>query len=296
MNDAEDFILFAAVAEHGGFAAASRAIGVPKSKLSRRMAGLEQRLGARLMERSTRQFRLTAAGATLLHHSRAIILEVERARSATAEVVGEPRGTVRLSCPTGLIDQLSQALPSFLAMYPHVRLHVIAVDRPVDLIAERIDVAIRVRTDLGYDSGLTVKQLGTSRRILVASPALGGLGNPPAIRQLPELPTLSSSLEPGPVSWRLRGPDGQSLTHSHEPRMRCEAFPVLVAAAASGLGVALLPDHVCADPLREGKLIRVGPDWHAEEGLLHLVFTTSRGLPPAVRALIDHLAKCFHLA
>lgn len=170
------------------------------------------------------------------------------------------------------------------------------MDRPVDLIAERIDIAIRVRTDLGYDSGLTVKQLGTSRRILVASPALSTVGNASEIRRLSELPTLSSSLEPGPVIWRLQGPDGQSITHSHEPRLRCEAFPALVAAATSGLGVALLPDHVCADLLRERKLIRVGSDWYAEEGLLHLVFTTSRGLPPAVRALIDHLAKCFHLA
>lgn len=293
MTEVDDFLLFAAVAEHAGFASAGRATGIPKSKLSRRVAGLERRLGVRLIERSTRRFRLTDAGQTLLAHCRNILIEVERARAATAVAAGEPRGLVRMSCPTGMIEELAGLIPPFLRKYPLVELHLIASDRPTDLIAERIDVALRVRTNLATDAAFTVKHLGRSKRILVAGPGLAGGLVEDDFNAVLKLPTLSSSLDPGPVTWRLQGPDGQVIEHKHEPRMRCEAFAALLAAAAAELGVALSPDHICARDIAQGTLVRVAPGWHAEEGLVHLVFTSSKGLPPAVRALIDHLASAF---
>lgn len=293
MAELDDYVLFAGVVEHGGFAAAGRAMRMQKSKLSRRIAALEGRLGVRLVERSTRSFRVTEIGQTLYEHCRTIVLEVERARAVTAEALGEPHGQVRVSCPTGLVEPLSANLSAFLIRYPRVSLQIVATDRGVDLIGERIDVALRVRTKIESDASLTMRTLTRSRRILVASPTLAnGIGN--RIEDLNGVPTLSSAEHPGPVTWALEGPDGASFSLEHEPRLRCEAFGPLRAAAAAGLGVALLPDHACWPDLGAGRLVRLFPEWHAQEGIVHLIFTTRRGLPPAVRAFIDHLAATFH--
>lgn len=292
MAELDDYVLFAGVVEHGGFAPAGRAMRVPKSKLSRRVAGLEDRLGVRLIERSTRRFRVTEIGQTLYEHCRTIVLELERARAVTAEALAEPQGQVRFSCPNGLVEPLSASLPAFLKRYPKVNLQIVATDRGVDLIRERIDVALRVRTSIESDASLTMRTLTRSRRILVASPRLANnVGQ--RIEDLQRIPTLSSTELAGPVTWSLVGPDGAAFELQHEPRLRCEEFTALRAAAAADLGVALLPDHVCWPDLDTGRLVRLFPGWHAQEGIVHLVFTTRRGLPPAVRAFIDHLAATF---
>jgi DNA-binding transcriptional LysR family regulator len=292
MAELDDYVLFAGVVEHGGFAPAGRAMRMQKSKLSRRIAALEDRLGVRLVERSTRRFRVTDIGQTLYEHCRTIVLELERARAVTSEALAEPTGQVRFSCPNGLVGPLSASLPPFLKRYPKVNLQIVATDRGVDLIRERIDVALRVRTAIDSDASLTMRTLARSRRILVASPKLANsIG--PRVLDLKGIPTLSSTELAGPVTWSLVGPDGAAFDLKHEPRLRCEEFGALRAAAAAGLGVALLPDHVCWPDLDAGRLVRLFPEWHAQEGIVHLVFTTRRGLPPAVRAFIDHLAATF---
>ena len=246
----DDYVLFAGVVEHGGFAPAGRAMRLPKSKLSRRIAGLEDRLGVRLIERSTRRFRVTEIGQTLYEHCRTIVLEVERARAVTSEALGEPHGHVRFSCPTGLVEPLAASLPAFLQRFPKVNLQIVATDRGLDLIRERIDVALRVRTSIESDASLTMRTLTRSRRVLVASPKLGNsIGE--RIDELEGVPTLSSTELAGPVIWNLIGPDGATFDLEHEPRMRCEEFSALRAAAAADLGVALLPDHVCWPDLKE---------------------------------------------
>jgi DNA-binding transcriptional LysR family regulator len=292
MAELDDYVLFAGVVEHGGFAPAGRAMQMQKSKLSRRIAALEDRLGVRLVERSTRRFRVTDIGQTLYEHCRTIVLELERARAVTSEALAEPQGQVRFSCPNGLVEPLSASLPGFLKRYPKVNLQIVATDRGVDLIRERIDVALRVRTAIDSDASLTMRTLARSRRILVASPKLANsIG--PRVLDLKGIPTLSSTELAGPVTWSLVGPDGAAFDLEHDPRLRCEEFGALRAAAAAGLGVALLPDHVCWPDLDAGRLVRLFPEWHAQEGIVHLVFTTRRGLPPAVRAFIDHLAVTF---
>jgi DNA-binding transcriptional LysR family regulator len=293
MDDLNDYIYFAEVVGHGGFAPAGRALAVPKSKLSRRVAALEARLGVRLIERSSRRFRVTEVGQALYEHCRAIVDELRQARLVAEEARGEPRGRVRFSCPHGLVEPLSASLADFLGRYPEVTLQVVATDRAVDLIAERIDVALRVRTAMESDAAMTVRTLTRSRRILVAAPAVAEALGGGAVDGLSSLPTLSSSDQPGEAIWHLVGEGGESHTVRHRPRFACEDFAALRAAAASGLGVALLPDHVCRCDLKSGRLVRLLPGWHAQEGIVHLVFTTRRGLPPAVRAFIDHLARAF---
>jgi len=290
-SDLNDLAYFAEVVTHGGFAAAGRALREPKSKLSRRIAALEERLGVRLIERSSRQFRVTDVGQAFYQRCRAVQNEAEQAEALVADALTEPHGLIRFSCPTGLIESISSPVARFLDRYPKVRLQLVATDRPVDLIAERIDLALRVRLSLDSDASLTMRTLGQSTRILVAAPQLAGqIGE---IEQLTDYPVLVSNDDQDETEWPIETNDGRTKLIRHTARMGCTDFWAIRSAAIAGLGVAFLPDHVCHEALRKGSLVRVLPAWRGLKGIVHLVFTTRRGLPPAVRKLIDHLAVGF---
>jgi DNA-binding transcriptional LysR family regulator len=191
----------------------------------------------------------------------------------------------------GLIEALSEAFASFLVRFPKARLQVVALDRPVDLIDERMDLAIRVRATLDTDASLLMRTLGHSPRILVAAPKFAAHCASGDIGGLPKLPTLATTEQIGEIAWDLWGPEEEKASIRHEPRMTCTDFAALRDAAAQGLGIALLPEHTCRGEIESGKLIRVFPQWRGAEGIIHIVFTTRRGLPPVVRAFIDHLAS-----
>jgi len=289
--DLNDYAYFAEVVAHGGFAAAGRALREPKSKLSRRIAGLEARLGLRLIERSSRRFRVTDTGQAFYERCRAMLAEAEQAEALVLQAQAEPHGRVRFSCPTGMLQPISGLISSFLARYPKVRLQLVATDRAVDLIEERIDLALRVRGSLNSDAELTMRSLGISTRILVAAPQLASqIGH---VEQLAALPTLATNEAADDLEWHLEATDGRKQVIRIMPRLGCEDIAAVRDAAVDGLGVAILPDHVCVDALQAGRLARVLPEWRGLQGIVHLVFTTRRGLPPAVRALIDHLAAGF---
>lgn len=289
--DLNDYAYFAEVVAHGGFAAAGRALREPKSKLSRRIAALEARLGLRLIERSSRRFRVTDTGQAFYERCRAILAEAEQAEALVLQAQAEPHGRVRFSCPTGMLQPISALISSYLARYPKVRLQLVATDRPVDLIAERIDLALRVRSSLASDAALTMRSLGTSTRILVAAPGIAlGIRT---LDQLAEVPTLATDDAADDLEWHIEASGGRTHAIRTAPRLGCADMAAVRDAAIAGLGVAILPDHVCLDALRAGKLARVLPEWRGLQGIVHLVFTTRRGLPPAVRALIDHLASGF---
>jgi len=289
--DLNDYAYFAEVVAHGGFAAAGRALREPKSKLSRRIAGLEERLGLRLIERSSRRFRVTDTGLAFYERCRAILAEAEQAEALVLQAQAEPHGRIRFSCPTGMIEPISGLISSFLDRYPKVRLQLVATDRAVDLIEERIDVALRVRTALTSDAALTMRSLGRSTRILVACPELAS--QVAEVGQLAALPTLATHDAADDLEWHLETEDGSERVIRVEPRMGCTDMVAVRNAAMDGLGIAILPDHVCHDAILAGKLVHVLPAWRGLQGIVHLVFTTRRGLPPAVRALIDHLAAGF---
>ncbi|KNY23219.1 LysR substrate-binding domain-containing protein [Methylobacterium sp. ARG-1] len=291
-HDLNDYVYFAEVVAHGGYAAAGRALREPKSKLSRRISALEARLGVRLIERSSRRFRVTEVGQSFYERCRAMMLEAERAEALVAEAQAEPHGRIRMSCPANLAKVISAIARGFLARYPKVQLQLVVTDRAVDLIEERVDLALRVRRALTSDASLTMRVLGNSRWILVASPQTASqLGAD--IADLASFATLGTNDEAGEVTWTLERDDGAVHVLRHEPRMACADYAVLCDAAADGLGVAFLPDHACAAHMASGKLVRIFRDWRSKDGIVHLVFTTRRGLPPAVRALIDHVAKEF---
>ena len=290
-TDFNDLAYFAEVVTHGGFAAAGRALREPKSKLSRRVAALEGRLGLRLIERSSRRFRVTDTGQAFYERCRAMLAEAEQAEALVMQAQSEPHGRVRFSCPTGMLELISGLVSSFLARYPKVRLQLVATDRAVDLIEERIDLALRVRASLDSDAALTMRSLGPSNRILVACPQLAG--RVAALEDLAALPLLATQDEADDVEWHLEEGAGRRHIVQETPRLGCSDMVTVRNAAIDGLGVAILPDHVCRQALADGRLVHVLPRWHGVKGIVHLVFTTRRGLSPSVRALIDHLAAGF---
>ncbi len=290
--DLNDYLYFAEAVAHGGFAAASRALKIPKSKLSRRVSGLESRLGVRLIERSTRYFRVTELGQAFYQRCRTILDVAEDAEAIVAESRDEPSGDVRFSCPTGLLEIVAPTLPHFLDEFPNVRLQMIAVDRAVDLVQDAVDLAIRVRTKLDNNTTLRMRVLGISRKILVTSRRLAGAieGD---IEGLAKLSTLSTCEEPREAEWVLMDSGGCIKTIRHDPRMRCGDFSIVRESAARGMGIALLPDHTCRDYLAQGKLVRVFSEWHSPDGFVHVVFIERRTLPAAARAFLDHLVSAF---
>src|SRR5690606_35157616 len=196
MLDLNDLYYFVQVIDHGGFAPAGRALGIPKSKLSRRIALLAARLDTRLILRSTRQFAVTEIGQTYYAHCKAMLVEADAAEEAVALTRAEPRGTVRVTCPVALLDaQVAEMLAAFMVEYPLVHIHLEETNRRVDVVAEGIDVAIRVRPPPLDDSDLVMRVLAERRQCLVASPALlRQTGTPRAPADLGGLPSLGLGL------------------------------------------------------------------------------------------------------
>ena len=293
LQDLNDLYFFAAVVEHGGFSAAGRALGVPKSRLSKRVAQLEERLGVRLLQRTTRRFVVTEVGERFYGHCRAVLEEAQAAQDAVDELRAEPRGVVRLSCPVSLSQTvLAYVLPDFLALYPKMQVRVISSDRRVDVIGEGYDLAIRVRSKLDTDANLVIRSFGQARTLLVASPALlNRLGRPAKPAELAKLPGLSMREHEGAQVWELVSATGQQVNVEMQARLITGDFSLLLESARRGMGVTLLPDFVCAAAIIRGDLEVVLPDWSIPEGIMHFVYPSRRGMLPGVRALVDFLAE-----
>jgi len=293
LQDLNDLHFFAAVVEHGGFSAAGRALGIPKSRLSKRVAHLEERLGVRLLQRTTRRFMVTEVGERFYAHCRAVLEEAQAAQDAVDELRAEPRGVVRLSCPVSLAQtMLSHLLPDFLMQYPKMQVRLLASDRRVDVIGEGFDLAIRVRTKLDTDANLVIRSFGQARTTLVASPALlDARGRPSLPDELSSLPALSMREHEGAQIWELSDADGKQVGVEVQARLITGDFAVLLEAARRGMGVALLPESVCSAAIAAGELEVVLPDWSAPEGTMHFVYPSRRGMLPGVRALVDFLAE-----
>ncbi|QNM94713.1 LysR substrate-binding domain-containing protein [Chitinimonas koreensis] len=294
MQDLNELMYFARVVESGGFAAAGRLLGIPKSRLSRRVAVLEARLGARLLQRTTRKLVLTEVGERYYRHCQAMLLEADAAEETVAQMSAAPRGRVRVSCPVALVEsELTQMLPGFLAAYPQVRLELVMTNRRVDLLEEGIDVALRVRIPGDEDPSLVTRRLRPARAALVMAPSLLAgvrIRQPADLAQLPALGAIEADRR---VHWRFTAADGQVEEIALEPRLAVEDFGLRKAAALHGLGVTMLPEPYCSEELAAGTLVRLLPDWQLPGGFMQLVYPHRRGLMPAVRVLVDYLAEAF---
>lgn len=293
MEDLNDLNYFAQAVEHGGFAPAGRALGMPKSKLSRRIALLEERLGVRLVHRTTRQFTVTEVGQTFYEHCKAMLVEAEAAQDAIVALRSEPTGTVRLTCPVALLHvNVGDILAGFMAANPKVQVQLEASNRRVDLVAEGIDVAIRVRPLPLEDSELIVRQLADRAICLAASPALvERMGMPSAPAALTGWPSLGLGQPQQTHSWELFGPGGAQATVFHQPRFITTDMIALRNAAVAGVGVVQLPLLMVKEQLATGALVRLLPDWAPRREVIHAVYPSRRGMLPSVRALLDYLAE-----
>jgi DNA-binding transcriptional LysR family regulator len=294
MQDFNDLFYFVKVVEAGGFAAAGRVLGIPKSRLSRRIAELEDRLGTSLLQRTTRKLALTAVGERYLGHCQAMLLEAEMADEAVASLSAEPRGRLRVSCPVGMTHwNLAELVTGFLARHPLVQLELLLVNRRVDLVNEGIDVALRVRDIGDEDPNLIVRHLSAAQAIMVASPTLLEGRRIEHPRDLQGLPVLGAIQADRKVHYRLIDSFGEHFEWSQEPRLAVDDFPLRKSAALQGLGLTLLPGTHCSQELADGRLVQLLPHWSLPGGNLQAAYTQRRGMLPAVRAWLDYLALVY---
>lgn len=295
MNSLDNLAYFALVAEHGGFAAAERATGIPKSRLSRRLAELEKHMGVRLIERSTRRFAVTAVGEQVLQHARAMLSEADAAQARVAEQTGALRGSLRVACPPALLQAAAgPMLERFLLAWPQVRLRILASNRNIDVWQDGVDLTLRVRSPqalLLQDE--IVRPLALSPHVLVAAPALLTTATLTRPEDLARLPTLALDAAGGQQRLLLHGPDAAQVEIPHLPRLVVNDMVALRDAAMAGVGCAVLPRLLVHDALQSGTLQAILPQWKPAPGLIQAVYASRAGMRPVVRRLLDELVRGF---
>ncbi|SFR03577.1 MULTISPECIES: LysR family transcriptional regulator [unclassified Enterobacter] len=295
MQDLNDFWYFVQVVDHGGFSPASRAVGIPKSRLSRRIQLLEERLETRLIQRSTRSFTVTEAGQIFYRHCKAMMIEAEAAQEAIDSLRAEPRGVVRLTCPIALLHvHVGAMLAQFMARYPQVTVQLEETNRQVDVVNESVDLAIRVRPGPLDDSELVMRKLADRGMCLVASPALvARFGLPSSPADLAPWPSLALSRVQQTYRWILFGPQDQEAILHHKPRFITTDMIALRSAAMAGVGIVQLPMMMLKEQFADGSLVHLLPQWRTRREIIHAVYPSRRGQLPAVRALIDFLVESY---
>lgn len=286
MRDLNELAVFSAVVRHGGFTAAATALGMQKSTLSRMVARLEERLETRLLLRTSRQLSVTEAGRVFLERCDEGLRLLDAAEGVVEPV--EPAGTVRMTAMPDFAERfVAPLVAQFAKAHPRVQVELILTTRLVDLVEERVDLAIR--SGPLPDSSLVARRIGTARRCLVASPAyLEARGRPRSVSDLVRHDVLAYRTTDGAVSWRLitsTGPRNVRL----EARLAADDFTVLRDWALAGLGVSLLPGFVCEQGLKSGALVQLLRSSVQEEVPLFLVHPQGRHLPTRVRLLHDFL-------
>jgi len=294
-QDLNDLYYYVKVVDHGGFAQAGRVLGMPKSKLSRRIALLEKRLGVRLIQRSTRSFSVTEVGRAYYTRCNSMLVEADAAQTIIDSTHAEPCGTVHISCPIALLHaHVGPMLVAFAGKFPAVHIELVGMNRAVDLLAEGFDLAIRVQPLPLHDSALMIRMLGQATQYLVASPSLldqYGMPNSPV--GLASWPSLGYGPPVEGHVWNLMSPDGSQVAQHHTPRFVTTDMITLRHAAVAGIGLVQLPLMMVREQLANGSLVRLLPDWSPRHEMIHVVFPTRRGLIPSVRLLIDHLVEQF---
>jgi len=283
---------FALVVQHGGFSAAEREAHIPKAKLSRHVMELEDQVGVRLLQRSTRRLALTEAGRIFYEHCAAMVEQASAGLQALEQLRSEPVGTVRVSCPNMMAHLHAQTVADFMRMYPKVRIELVCTDRVPDLIEDRIDIALHVRELERQYPDLIARRIRASRFLLVASPRyLASRSVPEQPAELTEHDTIGELALGREQNWGLSTSDGRTATVSVQPRLLVGDYMVLHLAARGGAGVALLPLRAVWSDLAEGTLQRVAKEWATAEFQIHIAYLSRRGMLPAVRTLVDYLVE-----
>ncbi|MCC5854178.1 MAG: LysR family transcriptional regulator [Idiomarina sp.] len=290
MRDLTNYALFAEVVAHGSISGAARALKMPKSTLSRRLSDLEADLGVRLLNRTTRRLNLTDVGREVLVHCQTLVDAAQAAEHVTQMVQERPRGKVRISAPYAISQNiLVQIMPEFMGQFPDVAIDLVMTNKPVNLVEDHIDIALRVRDRID-DSSLIARRIIPSPQALYAHPEfVMKRGIPHHPTDLVTWPALSLHYSSGRYQWSLSSGQGEQMVISYQPRLITDDMAMLKAAAMAQQGIVALPTYLCRTEVAEGSLVRVLPGWSMPAGILHLVYPHRRGLLPAVRSLVDFL-------
>lgn len=292
MLDLTDLRIFARIADAGSISGAARALGVPKSSVSRSLVRIEREVGAMLVERSTRRLALTDAGLLLQGHARRILDDVGEAEAAIAGFVGAPRGTLRVSAPPSFAaGPLAPMLPAFLARYPELRLVLSFDNQPIVQLPDDVDVAIR--TGALPDSDLIARRLASTELVPCASPAyLAAHGTPATVGELRDHRLVS--VFDRRVLWRFHTPAGAVLEHSAEPSVVVPEHTIARTVLLGGAGIGQLPEYHARDAITSGALVRVLADHAGERVDVHALYPRHRSLSAKVRVFVGAVAA--HLA
>jgi DNA-binding transcriptional LysR family regulator len=294
MEDLNDLVIFAKIVELRSFSAAARSLGMPKSNVSYRMTRLEERLGVRLLQRTTRSLNVTSAGEIYYQHCRTIAQKAEEASAAIHNIQAQPRGLLRVSFPVafGSIFLLPLII-DFLTLYPEVRMMMLSSDRRVDLIEENFDVAIRIGRL--QPSAMIARRLGSLHQHLFASPKyLARRGTPVSPEELDSHECLGFGENMSSAQWTLIGP-GATKVVSFQPRSAGNDPIILRSLVIGGLGIAMISDILCHQFEASGEMVRVLPEWSAPPIDCHALFPSHKGLSVVVRTFLDYVVAKFAL-
>lgn len=291
MDRFSEMEMFVRVVESGGFTEAARRLGVSKSAVSKQISSLEQRLGARLLNRTTRRVSATEIGLAYFDRACRVIAEAEEADAIAASLQGAPRGELRVSAPNSLgVRVLAPLVAEFIEAHSEVTVHLSLDDRYVELISEGFDLAIRVG-DL-QDSSLKARKLCGTRLMLIAAPKyLATRGEPASVEDLTDHDLLHYSYLASGRTWKLRAPNGSERQVRVGGRLTINNGDALLQAAEHGLGVAMSPDFIAADSLRAGRVREVLRDAAPEPVGIWAVTPPGRFPQPKVRAFVEFLSE-----
>jgi DNA-binding transcriptional LysR family regulator len=290
MDSLTDIAVFVRVVERGSFTRAADELELSRAVVSKYLSRLEERLGARLLHRTTRRLSLTEAGAALFEASRGALERIVEAEDAVAKFQKEPRGRLKVGAPMSFgILHLGAAIAEFLRAHPAVSIDLRLDDRFVNLVEEGLDVAIRIGQLT--DSSLVARKLAATQPIVCGSPAyLTEHGEPEAPEDLVAHNCLLYAYLSTANVWRFTGPDGREMPVAVSGAARMNNGIVECEAAAAGLGLVMVPDFYAAPYLRSGRLKRVLARYRMAELGIHAVYPQRVHVPPKVRAFVDFLA------
>jgi DNA-binding transcriptional LysR family regulator len=294
MDRFENARVFTTVVEAGGFTAAAERLGLSRAATSKHVQQLEHRLGARLLNRTTRRVSTTDAGRRFYDQCRRILAELDEAERSASELHNEPRGELRVVAPTnfGLTD-IGTAITDLITEYPRLRIKLTMNDHVTDPLETGYDIAISVDMPRGTSSSLMVRKLNTAHRILCASPDyLKRCGTPQSPDNLTTHACLSYSYTAEPEEWHLSGADGAHVVKVSGPVVTSHRH-VLRTAAVRGLGIAYGPIDFFRDDLDAGGLDRVLPDYHLPEATIYAVYPASQQLSAKIRVFNEFMARHF---
>lgn len=293
MNKFQEMQAFVAVVDNGSFVKAADALKMSKAAISRQVADLEQRLGIRLLNRTTRRLSLTGEGQ--LFHARCtdLLNGLEEAESELSLRSGEPSGHLRVSAPVTFgIAHLASLWGNFLQQHPKVSMEVTLSDRAVDLVEDGFDLAVRISR--APHPTFIARKLATTKMVLCASPAyLQRHGTPACPQDIGAHNVISYTYWSSKDDWELVDPNGKVDIVKTRPRLHTNSGDTCVASALQDQGIVMQPDFLVHDALREGKLIRLLPDYRTVELGVYAVYASRRQLPLKLRHLIDFLVDAF---